>query len=63
MLALKSISKFFTMKNMKRRSNTTLAAFFALIVLSSCNRGYGCPTNFSIEDGWNVLINLVAVLF
>ncbi|NRB65560.1 MAG: hypothetical protein HRU40_21510 [Saprospiraceae bacterium] len=51
------------MKNMKRRSNTTLAAFFALIVLSSCNRGYGCPTNFSIEDGWNVLINLVAVLF
>ena len=21
-----------------------------LLALSSCNRGYGCPTNFSIEE-------------
>ncbi len=39
---------------MKRRlSNPRLVAFALLavgILNSSCNRGYGCPTNFSIPE-------------
>lgn len=40
----------FYMKTNVTRSLVVVAIFaFAAASLSSCNRGYGCPTNFSAE--------------
>jgi len=49
-----------TRKN--RRSATTLIAMLGMVVLSSCNRGYGCPTNFSVEDAFNILLQTASNL-
>ncbi|WP_157976136.1 hypothetical protein [Lewinella sp. IMCC34191] len=47
------------MKHFKR--STTLLTAASLLLLSSCNRGYGCPgTNFSVEE---LVSGLVALLF
>jgi|AntRauTorckE5430_2_1112549.scaffolds.fasta_scaffold14603_2 hypothetical protein len=38
-------------------------AAIALMALTSCNRGVGCPTNFSLneflQDGVSVIISLI----
>lgn len=34
----------------------TLLILLAVFTVSSCNRGYGCPTNFSIDDIGAILI-------
>lgn len=36
-------------KSLITKSARTIAALATLVLLSSCNRGYGCPTNFSID--------------
>ena len=36
---------------------------FAMTSLTSCNRGMGCPNNFSIGDASEVIINLLSALF
>ncbi len=39
------------MKNKNLRKIAAYAAFFAMAgISSSCNRGYGCPNNFSMND-------------
>lgn len=46
--------------NNRKRPYPLLAGAFVLL-LSSCNRGYGCPgSNFSIEDIFSSLIALIA---
>lgn len=50
------------MKFKTRRSLTTLLATFAIMAFSSCNRGYGCPTNFSWEDSWSILSDMLTNL-
>jgi len=38
-------------------------SFLAFAFLSSCNRGYGCPTNFSVDESVQLLIQqLLSVL-
>jgi len=37
----------------------TLLILLAIITVSSCNRGYGCPTNFSIDEIGHQVIQLV----
>lgn len=40
-----------TMKSKIFRSVLVIAALFvAALSFSSCNRGYGCPTNFSLQS-------------
>ncbi len=47
-------------KNLKK----SLILVLAVISFASCNRGYGCPTNFSIEDVLVSLMNMTAgILF
>ena len=46
-----------TMKKKTLRSITVLIAFFSLVALSSCNRGYGCPNNFSLNDAASTVVN------
>lgn len=39
------------MKTISRQRVLNIAiALVAITALSSCNRGYGCPTNFSVND-------------
>ncbi|HKK77802.1 MAG TPA: hypothetical protein VJ953_22180 [Saprospiraceae bacterium] len=40
----------------------TLLLILAVFAISSCNRGYGCPTNFSIDDISNIVIQWVQYL-
>ena len=52
---------------MKIKNPRQIAAIFALLFLaasfSSCNRGYGCPTNFSVNDSLTeVVTTFVSVL-
>lgn len=49
-------------KALVKNSAKIFFAAVALMVLSSCNRGYGCPTNFSV-DFWDVLNATVQILF
>ncbi len=49
-------------KSLVTKSAKTLVAIAALVFLSSCNRGYGCPTNFSI-DVMDVLKAAVEIFF
>lgn len=49
-------------KHVQNRFGTVALALVVLAV-SSCNRGYGCPTNFSIDEGWELLLNtLIAMI-
>jgi hypothetical protein len=36
-------------KALVRRPAQLVAALAALVLFSSCNRGYGCPNNFSLD--------------
>ena len=48
-------------KNNRLQTLLVVAAVFAL---SSCNRGYGCPTNFSIDDLFQIVVqSLSAFIF
>ncbi len=49
--------------NSVKRILPLLAVVLTLFV-SSCNRGYGCPTNFSINEWWvDVVKAVLNVLF
>jgi len=41
------------MKISRPRITTAILSLAAVLVLSSCNRGYGCPSNFNMND-WMV---------
>lgn len=49
----------------KRKNSRSSAPLFvaaiATLLVSSCNRGYGCPANnMSVEDGWlDLIANLI----
>ncbi len=49
-------------KTLVKNAAKTFFAAVALMLFSSCNRGYGCPTNFSV-DFWDVLNSAVQILF
>jgi len=55
------------MKNRKSFLNLFLLGCFVLVFMSSCNRGYGCPYDFStvspIEQLFNIAFKLVSSLF
>ncbi len=36
-------------KALAKKSAQMVAALAVVVLCSSCNRGYGCPTNFSID--------------
>ena len=46
---------------MKKRNPSILIATLAVVLLSSCNRGYGCPNNFSLD--LNDVIQTVVAIF
>lgn len=55
--------KYIKMKlNLKNILQAT--AIIAIITMvSSCNRGYGCPSNFSIDNGIETLVQTIVNLF
>jgi hypothetical protein len=53
---------------MKIRNASSKSLAFVIVVLLcgsvfSCNRGYGCPTNFSLDDVFNVAVQVVVSIF
>ncbi len=46
-------------KSMKKRNFFPVLLFLAALALSSCNRGYGCPTNLSEALPWDQVSNLL----
>ncbi len=62
-LLSQNISKLFIMKNktLFRSYAKTFLAIAAIVMLSSCNRGVGCPTNFSI-DLYDIIHTVVQIL-
>lgn len=52
-----------TKKNLRSAGQFAAAIAFAFL-LSSCNRGYGCPSNFSLnENVFDVVNSLTNILF
>ncbi|HMQ45876.1 MAG TPA: hypothetical protein PKA00_02960 [Saprospiraceae bacterium] len=52
-----------TKKNL-RSAGQIAAAVVVAFFLSSCNRGYGCPSNFSLnENAFDVVNSLINILF
>ncbi len=53
------------MKSIKPKRFTGIFVLFAFTLLfSSCNRGYGCPTDFSSADSLlSIAQNLLSVIF
>ena len=55
------------LNSMKKLSLARLLPLFIVLVslsVSSCNRGYGCPTNFSVNDTFlEVVTGIVQLLF
>lgn len=49
-------------KSLAKKSAQVVVVLAALVLFSSCNRGYGCPTNFSI-DVVEVLKTAVSLFF
>lgn len=49
-------------KTLVKSISKLLVAAAVLMVFSSCNRGYGCPTNFSI-DVFDVIKSVLLMLF
>lgn len=41
----------------------TLLFILAVFAFSSCNRGYGCPTNFSIDEISTLAVQVISSLF
>ena len=37
----------------------TLLLLLAVFAVSSCNRGYGCPTNFSIDEIGQIVVQWI----
>lgn len=53
----------YKMKKIKLRPTTLLAAA-ALLVTTSCNRGLGCPTNFSLNDSLiDTVVEVLKLIF
>jgi hypothetical protein len=51
-------------KNVSKKALRVLAAASIIVAFSSCNRGYGCPSNFSLGDFFqDLVIAVVAFLF
>lgn len=44
---------------MKKSIKNTAFALFAIAAFSSCNRGYGCPNNFSLNDALATVVDTV----
>ncbi|MCR9100706.1 MAG: hypothetical protein NXI25_12180 [bacterium] len=44
---------------MKKIVKNTALAVIAVTALSSCNRGYGCPNNFSLNDALTTVVDTV----
>ena len=52
------------MKISRRRIGQASLFFLATVLFSSCNRGYGCPTNFEINDTLiETVQTVVSILF
>ncbi|MCB0553361.1 MAG: hypothetical protein KDD02_07400 [Phaeodactylibacter sp.] len=52
------------MKSKNLRRISTIAAILAIVtVFSSCNRGYGCPSNFSLNEVLSTVVTTVINLF
>lgn len=51
------------MKSQIKKSQHTLLACAVIVLCFSCNRGYGCPTNFSFTDLITEAIKTVFSLF
>ncbi|HMO38402.1 MAG TPA: hypothetical protein PKC76_03820 [Saprospiraceae bacterium] len=49
-------------KTLASRLSATVLALVTLALLSSCNRGVGCPTNFS-TDIFDALYQVLQILF
>lgn len=50
-----------TMKSKMFRSALIIAALcMTALSFSSCNRGYGCPTNFSMQSAAGAVISCIA---
>lgn len=49
-------------KALTKKSAQVVAALAVVVLFSSCNRGYGCPTNFSV-DVLDVLKSAVQLFF
>jgi len=50
------------MKNRKNPSALLAILSLMMVSLSSCNRGYGCPYDFSVGSAIENAINLVGTL-
>lgn len=46
----------------RHRRPVLFLAAFASVAFSSCNRGYGCPTNFSIGETVESLVTTLVSL-
>ena len=46
----------------RKRALHFLALLFLVTLSASCNRGYGCPTNFSLQDELLELVGKVVSL-
>ncbi|MBV6655993.1 MAG: hypothetical protein KI786_19640 [Mameliella sp.] len=44
---------------MKKVVKNSAFAILAVTALSSCNRGYGCPNNFSLNDALTAVVDTV----
>lgn len=46
-----------------RRKNLSLlvVAVLGMLTLSSCNRGYGCPSNFSLNNAFEFAEKLLSI--
>ncbi|HMW40222.1 MAG: hypothetical protein K1X68_02190 [Saprospiraceae bacterium] len=55
------------MKNKRISSKLAGLSVIALMLLTSCNRGYGCPYDFSVAETlvqWSkVLIQVISLIF
>jgi hypothetical protein len=51
-------------QKLSKKPLNLLAAAAIIVCFSSCNRGYGCPTNFSISDFFQDLcVALIGLFF
>ena len=51
------------MRQFKFNAKPVAVAALLATALSSCNRGYGCPTNFSLDGALDAVAAAVWVLF
>lgn len=41
----------------------SIALFGLVVLVSSCNRGTGCPNNFRLHIEWDAILQTVLALF